>query len=139
MREFCGLLSKEVKNFFEEVGEKSFRALQLFDWVYQKGVMDYEKMLNLPQSLRVTLRDTVKLGLLQLEKVERSEDQETKKFLWKLADSRFVESVLILSGERRDGPVCLLRWAARRGVRFAHLEKRGSFETSLRERLWSRS
>lgn len=105
MREFCGLLSKEVKNFFEEVGEKPFRARQLFDWVYQKGVMDYEKMLNLPQSLRVTLSDAMQLGLLHLEKVELSEDQETKKFLWKLADERFVESVLILSGERRT--VCV--------------------------------
>jgi len=36
MREFCGLLSKEVKNFFEEEGEKTFRAKQLFDWVYSQ-------------------------------------------------------------------------------------------------------
>jgi len=105
MREFCGLLSKEVKNFFEEEGEKAFRAKQLFDWVYQKGKVDYDQMLNLPQPLRSLLKEKVDIGVLQLEKVEDSEDGETKKFLWKLSDNHFVESVLIMSGDRRT--VCV--------------------------------
>lgn len=105
MREFCGFLSKEVKNFFEEEGEKSFRAKQLFDWVYKKGEIDYKKMENLPKPLRALLQEKVQLGLLTLEKIEDSEDGETKKFLWKLPDGRFVESVLIMSGERRT--VCV--------------------------------
>ncbi|MCB1107140.1 MAG: 23S rRNA (adenine(2503)-C(2))-methyltransferase RlmN [Chlamydiia bacterium] len=105
MREFCGLLAKEVRALLEEVGEKEFRAKQLFDWVYQKGVTRYDEMLNLPQSLRVFLKEKVQLGLLTLEKVEDSEDGETRKFLWRLPDNRFVESVLILSGERKT--VCV--------------------------------
>jgi len=105
MREFCGLLSKEAKNFFEEEGEKTFRAKQLFDWVYQKGVLDYDQMLNLPQPLRDQLKEKLHLGLLKLEKMENSSDGETKKFLWKLLDGRFVESVLIMSGTRRT--VCV--------------------------------
>lgn len=105
MRELCGLYSKEVKNFFENEGEKGFRAKQLFDWVYQKGVTDYEQMLNLPTSLREILKEKVALGLLKLEKVENSEDGQTQKFLWKLPDGSFVESVLILSGDRRT--VCV--------------------------------
>lgn len=105
MREFCGLLAKEVKSFFEEEGEKSFRAKQVFDWVYQKGIYNYDQMLNFSPNLRTLLKENIQLGLLHLEKVEDSEDGETKKFLWKLPDNRFVESVLIMSGDRRT--VCV--------------------------------
>lgn len=105
MREFCGLLIKEVKNILHDIGEKPFRATQLFDWVYQKGVVDYASMRNLPKTLQAKLKETLALGLLNLEKVEDSEDRETRKFLWRLSDDRFVESVLILSGDRRT--VCV--------------------------------
>ncbi|MCP5505686.1 MAG: 23S rRNA (adenine(2503)-C(2))-methyltransferase RlmN [Chlamydiales bacterium] len=105
MRELCGLYSKEVKNFFETEGEKGFRAKQLFDWVYQKGVMEYDQMLNLPSTLREILKEKLALGLIQLEKIEDSEDKQTAKFLWKLKCGGFVESVLIMSGERRT--VCI--------------------------------
>ncbi|QVL58180.1 MAG: 23S rRNA (adenine(2503)-C(2))-methyltransferase RlmN [Simkaniaceae bacterium] len=105
MREFCGLYAKEVKNFLEGEGEKAFRSKQLFDWVYQKGATQYGEMLNIPESLRSLLNEKVSLGLLTLEKVEDSEDGETAKFLWKLPCDRFVESVLISSGERRT--VCV--------------------------------
>lgn len=105
MRELCGLYAKEVKNFFEKEGEKGFRAKQLFDWVYQKGVTDYDKMLNLSKPLREMLKEKAALGLIHLEKVEDSEDEETIKFLWKLTDRGFVESVLIMSGGRRT--VCV--------------------------------
>ncbi|MCB1082014.1 MAG: 23S rRNA (adenine(2503)-C(2))-methyltransferase RlmN [Chlamydiia bacterium] len=105
MRELCGLYAKEVKSFFEAEGEKGFRAKQLFDWVYQKGVTDYDKMHNLPSPLRAALKEKMGLGLLKQEKIEQAKDQETIKFLWKLSDNRFVESVLIMSGERRT--VCV--------------------------------
>ena len=105
MREFCGLYAKEIKNFLEEEGEKTFRSKQLFDWVYQKGVTQYEEMLNIPESLRVLLKEKVSLDLLTLEKIEDSGDGETAKFLWRLSCGRFVESVLISSGERRT--VCV--------------------------------
>ena len=86
MRELCGLYSKEVKNFFEEEGEKPFRAKQLFDWVYQKGVIHYEEMLNIPGHLRALLKEKIILGLLTLEKTEDAADGETTKFLWKKKD-----------------------------------------------------
>lgn len=105
MRELCGLYAKEVKNFFEMEGEKGFRAGQLFDWVYQKGVLDYEEMLNLPKSLREILKEKMGIGLLNLMQIQDSEDQETVKFLWKLTCGGFIESVLIMSGERRT--VCV--------------------------------
>ena len=105
MRELCGLYSKEVRNFFEEEGEKPFRAKQLFDWVYQKGVTQYKEMLNVPTRLRSLLMEKVAIGLFTLEKRENSSKGETTKFLWKLSDGNFLDSVLISSGERRT--VCV--------------------------------
>ena len=66
---------------------------------------DYQNMANLPKSLRATLGEKMKLGMLAVEKVEDSDDKQTKKFLWALGDGNFVESVLILSGDRRT--VCV--------------------------------
>ena len=103
MLEFCALYGKEVVSLIEKRGEKAFRAQQLFDWVYQKGVTCWDKMHNLPKELRAFLKETVKLNLLSLQK--REEGNEVTKFLWKLPDHLFVESVLIDSGERRT--VCL--------------------------------
>lgn len=105
MREFCGLFPKETKAFLEEEGEKEFRSKQLFDWVYQKGVVNYDEMLNLSQPFRNLLKEKVSLGLLELQKTEDSQDGETIKFLWKLPDNRLIESVLISSGDRRT--VCI--------------------------------
>lgn len=105
MEEFCGLFSKSVYFFFDKEGEKSFRAKQLFDWVYQKGELNYDRMLNLPEPLRSLLKEKMKLGLLKCENIKHSKDGETKKFLWRLADNYLVESVLIMSDKRRT--VCV--------------------------------
>ncbi|MDJ0651594.1 MAG: 23S rRNA (adenine(2503)-C(2))-methyltransferase RlmN [Simkaniaceae bacterium] len=105
MQEFCSLYAKEIKKFIENEGKKAFRASQLFDWVYQKGITDYKEMLNLPANFRTLLKEKLSLGLLKLQTIENSKDGETAKFLWKLSCGRFVESVLISSGDRRT--VCV--------------------------------
>lgn len=88
-----------------EQGVKEFHAKQLIDWVYQKGVLDWNAMSNLSKDLRVNLAKLVKLPVLELVRVQDSDDLETYKFLWKLRDGKLVESVLICSGTRRT--VCV--------------------------------
>ena len=105
MREFCGLLAKELKSYLEESGEAPYRCKQLFDWVYQKGEVDYKVMSNVPKRLRALFEESVSLGVLKLEKTEDSDDGETTKFLWDLSNDEKVESVLIRSGDRRT--VCV--------------------------------
>ncbi|MCB1084844.1 MAG: 23S rRNA (adenine(2503)-C(2))-methyltransferase RlmN, partial [Chlamydiia bacterium] len=105
MRAFCGQFGKELTPFFEEIEEKPFRLKQVFDWVYQKGILTYDGMRNLPLSLREKLSEALPLGILKIVSSEDSGDGETKKFLWKLHDGKLVESVLISSGERRT--VCV--------------------------------
>ena len=105
MQEFCGLLPNELKTFLIEKGQAAYRMRQLLDWVYQKGMPHYDGMTNVAKSLKTSLSEELLLPTLQCEKVQESADQETTKFLWKLKDGKFVESVLIRSGERRT--VCI--------------------------------
>lgn len=105
MRDFCELTQFEVANILLENGGKEFQAKQLFDWVYVKGVFDWNKMSNLNKELRQKLPSLFHLPVLELVKIQDSDDGETFKFLWKLRDGKFVESVLICSHKRRT--VCV--------------------------------
>jgi 23S rRNA (adenine2503-C2)-methyltransferase len=103
--EFCALLEKELYTWLAEKKQPSYRGEQLFHWVYQKAVTDWNLMANIPKELREKLRVSFRLSSLSLKKMMMSKDKETVKFLWTLSDGAEVESVLIYSGARRT--VCI--------------------------------
>jgi 23S rRNA (adenine2503-C2)-methyltransferase len=105
MHTIHALTLDECASLLATAGEKPFRAKQIFHWVYQKKVTDWEKMTDLSEPLRIRLKDLFSLYSLKEKRMQRSQDEETIKFLWELADGKFVESVLIMSGERRT--VCV--------------------------------
>lgn len=105
MRDFCELTLSELTSLLKEQGEKEFHAAQLIKWVYEKGVLDWNAMSNLSKDLRQKLPTFLQLPILQLVRVQDSNDNETYKFLWKLREGSLVESVLICSGDRRT--VCV--------------------------------
>lgn len=102
---FCDLTTEELTSWLKAQDEKEFHAKQLIDWVYKKGVLKWDQMSNLSLALRQKLNATLKLPLLELVRVLPSNDLETYKFLWRLPDKSLVESVLIMSGDRRT--VCV--------------------------------
>lgn len=77
------------------LGEKPFRAGQLYQWMHQKLARDYDEMTNLPKLLRETLR--AQYGYTALTLVERrvSKLDGTEKYLFGLADGNVIESVLM--------------------------------------------
>jgi len=95
----------ELQKSLIEMGEKKFCAKQIADWVYQKGVSDWTQMTNLSQGLRDKLTNEFENVSFTLVREQHSDDEQTIKFLWKLHDDRLVESVLIMSDERRT--VCV--------------------------------
>lgn len=105
MHDFCELNLTDLTSLLKEHGEKEFHARQLIDWVYGKGILDINAMSNLSKELRQKLAAIIRLPVLQLVRVQDSDDLETYKFLWKLPDGKLVESVLICSGSRRT--VCV--------------------------------
>ena len=100
-----GLLEKEIQDHFVALGEKPFRAKQILNWLYERGVDDWDKMTDLGKDLRTKLKELFSFKSLSLEKTQHSDDGETIKFLWKLEDGKLVESVLICSEDRRT--VCV--------------------------------
>jgi 23S rRNA (adenine2503-C2)-methyltransferase len=77
-----------------ERGQESFRARQLFAWMYRRGVTDVDAMTDLSRDLRATLNASFKLTTPEIVSRERSSDG-TEKFLLRLSDGRQIESVFI--------------------------------------------
>jgi 23S rRNA (adenine2503-C2)-methyltransferase len=105
MKEFCSQTLLECQDWMEKNGEKPFRASQIFEWIYAKGASSFDAMTNLSKPLRQKISEEFAFPVLKCVRKQVSEDGETIKFLWELKDGRKVESVLIMSGDRRT--VCL--------------------------------
>lgn len=105
MTPFCGLTLQNLQEWMAENGQPSFRASQALDWVYTKGVTSFEEMSNMSKALRAKMGEAFQFPVLKLIRQLHSEDGETIKFLWELSDGKWVESVLIMSKERRT--VCI--------------------------------
>jgi 23S rRNA (adenine2503-C2)-methyltransferase len=88
------LTSSELQEQLRNLGEPSYRAGQIIDWLYKKRVDTIDKMTNLPQPLRKRLSETFSLGTIDLVRVLGARDT-TRKFLFRLADGNLIESVLI--------------------------------------------
>jgi 23S rRNA (adenine2503-C2)-methyltransferase len=78
----------------EELGEKKFRARQVYKWIWQKQVASFDEMTNVAKTLRAVLKERAIIRWLVLEKAQHSVDG-CRKFLWRLEDGLFIESVLI--------------------------------------------
>lgn len=81
-----------------------YRARQIFSWIYKKGITDWMQASDMPLSLRERLESLYSLRPLELETRQESVDG-TQKFLFRLHDSRYIETVLIPAGKRRT--LCL--------------------------------
>lgn len=84
----------DLKEWLEQQGEKSFRAAQIFDWLYKKRVASFDKMTNLPKSLKEALAEHFDLTTLKTIVKQTSKDG-TMKFLFELHDGYSIETVLM--------------------------------------------
>lgn len=89
----------ELKAFFEEHGEKAFRAKQLYEWLWKKSARSFDEMSNLSKDLRSLLEESFILPAVQVEEEQISEDK-TIKNAFRLFDGKVTEGVLIPSNKR---------------------------------------
>jgi 23S rRNA (adenine2503-C2)-methyltransferase len=94
----------EVEAYFETLGEKKFRAKQVYEWLWQKHARSYDDMTNLSKPLRQQLADTFTFPALTIDATQQSTDG-TIKSRFRTADNHFVEGVLIPTEERRTACV----------------------------------
>ena len=106
MTDIKSLTREELAVQFKEWAEPAYRIDQVLDWLHKRRVTSWDTMTNLPKALREKLRAQYALSALELVKKQGARDT-TQKFLWKLRDGSYVESVLIpanpsLYGEQAD-------------------------------------
>jgi 23S rRNA (adenine2503-C2)-methyltransferase len=89
----------ELGEYFESIGEKRFRLQQVWEWLWQKGAMDFNAMSNLSKDLRTKLEDKFVLPSLTVNTTQYSEDG-TVKSRFKTHDGHMIEGVLIPTEER---------------------------------------
>jgi 23S rRNA (adenine2503-C2)-methyltransferase len=97
---------EELEAQFNLWEQPAYRVTQLLEWLYGRRVTTWDAMTNLPKKLRGQLSENYSLQTLELVRKQGALDI-TQKFLWKLADGAFIESVLIpanpaLYGEASD-------------------------------------
>ena len=90
--------------FCEQLGEKRFRATQLFRWIHQKGAADFDQMSDLAKSLREKLRDKAHITALPVISEHQSADG-TIKWLFDVGAGNAVEAVFIPEDDR--GTLCV--------------------------------
>ena len=85
---------KELENFILELGEKKFRARQVFGWIY-KGVESFSEMTDLSKELRQKLEENAEIKKLSILEIQNSIKDGTKKYLFGLDDGNSIESVFM--------------------------------------------
>lgn len=88
-----------IKVWFDENGEKSFRAKQVVEWLYEKSATSFDEMTNLSVSLRDKLKENFVINPVRVSDEQISNDR-TIKFGFKLHDDHLVEGVLIPTDSR---------------------------------------
>lgn len=85
---------KEMEVFFESIGEKKFRAKQVYQWLY-RGVGSFDEMTDLSKELREKLHTYAEIGNIKIIEVQSSKTDGTKKYLFGLEDGNSIESVFM--------------------------------------------
>ncbi len=99
------------------MGQKAFRARQLYEWMHVRLAASFEEMTNLSKEFRRTLQENCLLRCATIIQKQVSEQDGTAKYLMELADGNVVESVLMKY--RHGNSVCIsTQVGCRMGCRF---------------------
>jgi len=93
MKNLFGYTRKDLENYFEGVGEKKFKATQVFEWLYIHKVWDINNFSNIKVDVREKLKKDFSMDFIKIELVE--EGDLVKKFLFRLLDGEKIEAVLM--------------------------------------------
>ena len=95
MTDIKSLNYDELVTYMAGLGEKKFRASQLYQWMHEKLADSFDECTNLSNALRQKLKETSEYVCLEPVRVQRSKLDGTEKYLFRLTDGNYVESVLM--------------------------------------------
>ncbi|MFL5318064.1 MAG: 23S rRNA (adenine(2503)-C(2))-methyltransferase RlmN [Myxococcaceae bacterium] len=98
--DIASLSLEKLTAFLQELGEKPFRSRQVYRWLHQRGVTDFDAMTDLSKDLRAKLKERAKFSSLTKDLEQRSVDG-TIKYRWKTHDGKYIESVYMPSEDRK--------------------------------------
>ena len=93
MRNIYGETIQDLEKYFESIGEKKFKAIQVYEWLYEKKATSFDEFSNLKKEVREQLKKDYCLDKLEVKK--RQVDNLTEKYLFRLEDNEFIEAVLM--------------------------------------------
>ena len=93
MTNIYGLTHKKLEEYFSGIGEKKFKATQIFEWLYQKRINSFDDMSNVSKKVIEKLRCDFSINKLELLNKQIGDD--VVKYLFKLSDNNKIEAVLM--------------------------------------------
>ena len=84
---------EELGEYFLSIGDKKYRAAQIYEWIYKKRMNDIDKMLNIKKDMRERIKEEFSIDWIKIIDVKKGED--VVKFLFELIDGNYIEAVLM--------------------------------------------
>ena len=98
-RDIRKLSLDQLEEFFLSVGERKFRAKQVYEWLWSKSLKNFDEMTNISKAVREVLKDNFTINHLKVDLMQHSDDGTIKNAV-RLFDGKIVESVLIPTTKR---------------------------------------
>lgn len=93
MKNIYGLTQQNLEQYFVDNGEKKFKAIQVYEWLYKKRIKDFSEMRNISKlTIENLSRD---FSINKLEIIDKREDVDVVKYLFRLEDNNKIEAVLM--------------------------------------------
>jgi len=89
-----GQTLEDLENYFESIGEKKFKAVQIYDWLYKKRINNFDEMSNIKKDVILKLKEDFDMSKPTI--VKKQSGKDVYKYLFELSDGHFVEAVLMV-------------------------------------------
>ena len=93
MNNIFGYTLEDLEEYFTSIGEKKYKAIQVYDWLYKKSIYNFDEFSNIKKDIITKLKNDFTTEFIKMEKV--LEGTDVKKFLFRLLDGEKIEAVLM--------------------------------------------
>lgn len=93
MKNIYGLTLENLEAYFETIGQKKYKAIQVYDWLYKKRVLSFDAMSNIKKEILEQLQKD--FTMRPITSIQKLEDIDVCKYLFELEDGNTVEAVLM--------------------------------------------
>ena len=93
MKNIYGIKRSDLEEYFISIGEKKFKALQVYEWLYLKRVDSIDKMTNIKKEIQDKLKTDFSMEMIKVAQVQH--DTDAHKYLFLLKDHNYIEAVLM--------------------------------------------